>query len=223
MLLKKTEAMHVSRLTHGLMTAVLALSGAVGLAGCDGAGPGPASGAPKASYTAMDISGAGYAHELKLPDFDGHMRSLDEFKGKVVFVFFGFTQCPDVCPTTMATLAEVRRRLGADGTRLQGLFVTIDPDRDTPEVLKAYVRSLDETFLGLRGDATQTRDTAAEFKVYYQKVPTKDGKSYTMDHTAGAYIFDTQGRIRLFSRYGESPDALTKDIRQLLAEDPVKR
>lgn len=209
-----------------VLAVVLSLTGfSLALTGCDQAAA-PVGGAAKtASFKAMDISEAGYAHVLKLPDVDGKLRSLDEFKGKVVFVFFGFTQCPDVCPTTMATLAEVRRRLGPDGARLQGIFVSIDPERDTPEVLKAYVHAMDDSFIGLRGDAEQTREAATEFKIYYQKVPTKDGKSYTMDHTAGAYIFDTQGRVRLFSRYGESADALTGDIRQLLAEAaavPVK-
>jgi protein SCO1/2 len=165
-------------------------------------------------FNAVDITGADYAHKLSLPDFDGHERSLTDFKGKVVYVFFGFTQCPDVCPTTMAELAEVRRKLGADGKRVQGVFVTIDPERDTPSVLKAYLQAMDPSFIGLRGSLAQTEAVAREFKVFYQKVQTQSG--YTMDHTAGAFVFDPDGQVRLFARYGIGVDALTADIRQLL-------
>jgi protein SCO1/2 len=162
----------------------------------------------------VDITGAEYANAFTLPDFDGHTRSLADFKGKVVFVFFGYTQCPDVCPTTMAELAEVRRRLGPEGDKVQGVFVTVDPERDTPEILKAYLQGMDKTFVGLRGTADQTEAVTRAFKVFYQKVPTKDG--YTMDHTAGAYVFDPEGRIRLFVRYGMPVADLTSDLRQLL-------
>jgi protein SCO1/2 len=141
---------------------------------------------------------------------------LSDFKGKVVFVFFGFTQCPDVCPTTMAELAEVRKRLGAEGERLQGVFVTVDPERDTGPVLKAYLQGMDPSFVGLRGSLEQTEAVTREFKVFYQKVPTKNG-GYTMDHTAGAFVFDPDGQIRLFVRYGMGVDALTSDIKKLLA------
>ncbi len=185
--------------------------------GC-GDRPSGAAGAGKASFRSIDITGAEYARKLDLPDADGKVRSLTDFKGKVVVVFFGYTQCPDVCPTTMAELSQVRRALGADAPRLQGVFVTVDPDRDTPAVLKAYVDNFDAGFVGLRGSAEQTQQTAREFKVFYAKVPGKTESSYTVDHTAGAYIFDTQGRIRLFSRHGAGAKALEEDVRTLLGE-----
>ncbi|TAK93974.1 MAG: SCO family protein [Aquabacterium sp.] len=193
------------------------LAAAVSLTACDKAGKPAAIGTtPAAKFNSVDITGAKYARKLALTDFDGKPRQLSDFKGKVVFVFFGFTQCPDVCPTTMAELAEVRKRLGADGERLQGVFVTVDPERDTAEVLKAYLQSMDASFVGLRGSLAETEAVASEFKVFYQKVPTKSG-GYTMDHTAGAFVFDTDGQVRLFSRYGSKVDDLTADIKQLLA------
>ena len=189
-------------------------------AGCgEKAGSGAVSGGPKASFKSVDITGAEYARKLELPDADGKTRSLSEFKGKVVVVFFGFTQCPDVCPTTMAELAQVRRALGSEGEKLQGVFVTVDPERDTAAVLKAYLENFNAGFIGLRGSAEQTQATAREFKVFFVKNPGKTETSYTVDHTAGAYIFDTQGRIRLFSRYNSGgPKALEEDIRALLRE-----
>lgn len=194
---------------------LLALSASCLLVACDQNGSAKPQAAAK--FNGVDITGADYAQKLSLTDADGKQRSLADFKGKVVFVFFGFTQCPDVCPTTMAELAEVRRRLGADGSRVQGIFVTVDPERDTAPVLKAYVQAMDASFIGLRGSLTEVADAAREFKVFYQKVPTKDGKSYTMDHTAGAFVFDPQGQVRLFVRYGQGADALTADIKRLLA------
>jgi protein SCO1 len=193
-----------------------ALGGAVFLAGCDKPGAGPS--AAKPAFRSIDITGAEYARKLELPDADGKLRTLGDFKGQVVVVFFGYTQCPDVCPTTMAELAEVRRALGADGTRLQGVFVTVDPERDTPAVLKAYVENFGAGFVGLRGSAEQTQQVAREFKVFYAKAPGKTETSYTVDHTAGAYIFDTQGRVRLYSRYGAGPKAIEEDVRVLLGE-----
>jgi len=185
--------------------------------GC-GDKPAGAPAAPKASFHSIDITGAEYARKLEMPDAEGKPRSLADFKGKVVVVFFGYTQCPDVCPTTMAELSQVRRGLGTDGARLQGVFVTVDPERDTAAVLKAYVDNFDAGFVGLRGNADQTQQVAREFKVFYAKVPGKTESSYTVDHTAGAYIFDTQGRIRLFSRHGAGPKGLDEDIRALLRE-----
>ena len=177
------------------------------------------SGAPSApSFKAVDITGAEYARELQLPDADGKTRSLSEFKGQVVLVFFGFTQCPDVCPTTLLELATVKKALGPDGARVRGIFVTIDPERDTAEVLKAYVGSFGPDFIGLRGDAEQTKAAAKHFKVFYAKVPGKTEGSYTMDHTAGSYVFDAKGRVRLFTRYGTGAEALTHDLKVLLAE-----
>lgn len=170
------------------------------------------------SFKAIDITGAEYGRELNLTDADGQRRQLADFKGKVVVVFFGFTQCPDVCPTTMVELAQVKKALGADGDRVQGIFVTVDPERDTAAVLKAYVTNFSPDFVALRGTAEETQAAAKQFKVFYAKVPGKTPDSYTMDHTAGSYIIDTQGRIRLFTRYGSGADALTQDLKLLLAQ-----
>ena len=169
------------------------------------------------AFKGIDITGAEYAKELALTDPDGRRRSLAEFKGQIVVVFFGFTHCPDVCPTTMAELALVKRQLGADGQRLQAVFVTVDPERDTPELLKAYVTNFDPGFVALRGTPEETAAAAKHFKVFYAKVPGKTEGSYTVDHTAGAYVFDPQGRVRLFTRHGTGADALLHDIRILLA------
>jgi protein SCO1/2 len=173
---------------------------------------------PKASFNAVDITGADYANALDLPDADGRPRHLSDFKGKVTVVFFGYTQCPDVCPTTMVELAQVKKALGADGNRLQGVFVTVDPERDTPELLKAYVANFDPTFVALRGTPEQTKAAAKNFKVFYSKAPGRTEGSYTVDHTAGSFVFDTQGRVRLFARYGAGADALQADLKALLDE-----
>jgi protein SCO1/2 len=201
---------------YRLALLLCALSGALFVAGCDRPGAGPSGAKP--TFRSIDITGAEYARKLELPDADGRLRTLSDFKGQVVVVFFGYTQCPDVCPTTMAELAEVRRALGSDGPRLQGVFVTVDPDRDTAAVLKSYVENFGAGFAGLRGTAEQTQQVAREFKVFYAKAPGKTETSYTVDHTAGAYIFDTQGRVRLYSRYGAGPKALEEDVRALLRE-----
>lgn len=192
---------------------VVATSALPFLSGCDAPGTGGASSG--GSFKGVDITGASYAKGLQLKDFNGQVRSLAEFKGKVVFLFFGFTQCPDVCPTTMAELAEVRRRLGPDGEKVQGVFVTVDPERDTPELLKGYLGSMDPSFVGLTGTPDEIKAAAKEFKVFYQKVPTQNG-NYTIDHTAGAFVFDPSGQVRLFVRYGTPVDDLVSDIRQLL-------
>ena len=182
------------------------------LAGCD------LSSGPKRSFNGVDITGAEYAKELNLTDADGKARRLEDFKGKVTVVFFGFTQCPDVCPTTLLELAQVKKSLGADGQRVQGVFVTVDPERDTPELLKAYVANFGADFVALRGTPEETRTAAKNFKVFYNKAPGKTPTSYTIDHTAGSYVFDTQGRVRLFTRYGTGAEALASDLRILLAE-----
>ncbi|MCR5866925.1 MAG: SCO family protein [Aquincola tertiaricarbonis] len=189
-----------------------AAAAALLLAGCD-----KFSSTPKAAFTGVDITGADYAQKLSLKDPDGKQRSLDEFKGKVVVVFFGFTQCPDVCPTTMAELAEVKRSLGPDGDKVQGIFVSVDPERDTPELLKAYVANFDPGFVALRGTPEETKAAAREFKVFYTKVPGKTEGAYSVDHTAGSYLFDPQGKVRLFTRYGSGAQALASDIKALLA------
>ena len=195
--------------------ALATLAGAAAaLAGCDRLGLG----ASPPAFQGIDITGANYANALSLPDPEGRVRTLAEFKGKVGVVFFGFTQCPDVCPTTLAELAAAKRELGADGARVQGIFVTVDPARDTPEVLRAYVAAFDPSFVALRGSDEQTLATAKSFKVYYNKVEGRTPGSYTIDHTAGSYVFDAQGRVRLFTRHGTGQAALVSDLRRLLAE-----
>jgi protein SCO1 len=183
------------------------------LAGCDKLGLSAPGGTTK--FNGVDITGADYRYSL--PDTAGQLRTNADFKGKVTVVFFGYTQCPDVCPTTMAELAQIKKALGPDGARLQGVFITVDPERDTPEVLKAYVGAFDPGFAGLRGSPEQTKEVAKAFKVFYAKSPGKTEGSYTMDHTAGSYVFDTQGRVRLFERYGAGTEALAADIKALLA------
>lgn len=170
------------------------------------------------AFKSIDITGAEYGRELNLTDTDGRSRHLTDFKGKVVVVFFGFTQCPDVCPTTMLELAQVKKALGVDGDRVQGVFVTLDPERDTAAVLKAYVTNFSPDFVALRGTVDETQSAAKQFKVFYAKVPGKTPESYTLDHTAGSYIIDSKGRIRLFTRYGSGAEALTHDLRILLAQ-----
>ncbi|WP_119352776.1 SCO family protein [Azohydromonas sediminis] len=207
----------ISRRAFGVAAALTAL---FTLAGCDRVPglAGVAGSGGKSSFKAIDITGADYGRELSLTDTEGRRRTLADFRGKIVVLFFGFTHCPDVCPTTMVELAEAKRQLGADGERIQGIFVTIDPERDTPELLKAYVSNFDPSFVALRGDAEETKKAAREFKVFYAKVPGKTPDSYTMDHTAGSYVIDAQGRLRLFTRYGSGVQALVDDLKLLLAE-----
>jgi len=172
----------------------------------------------KPSFTAIDVTGADYAKDFELTDHNGQVRHLTDFAGKIVVVFFGYTQCPDFCPTTMTELLEVKKALGKDGERLQVLFVTVDPARDTPEVLKAYVGNFDPKFLGVYTTPDKLAALAKDFKAYYKKVDGKTPTSYTMDHSAGSYVYDTQGRLRLFTRYGSGVPALTQDIAQLLKQ-----
>jgi len=171
-----------------------------------------------AQFTAIDVTGADYAKDFALTDHNGQSRSLKDFRGKVVVMFFGYTQCPDVCPTSLSELAEVKKLLGADGGKLQGLFVTVDPQRDTPEVLKAYMGNFDPEFLALYTSPEQLTVLAKDYKVYFKKVEGKTPTSYTMDHSAGNYIYDTQGRLRLYTRYGSGAPAMAADIKLLLAE-----
>ena len=198
------------RLTLAFAAALSALA----LAGCDRSAPA----APAHHFNAVDLTGASYAQQFSLPDFDGKVRTLADFKGKVTAVFFGYTQCPDACPTTMAELAGIEKTLGADAARVQVVFITVDPSRDTAALLKSYVTNFNPGFLALRGDEAQTQAVAKEFKVFYEKVPGKTATDYSIDHTAGTYIFDTQGRIRLFARQNMDPDQLTGDLKALLAE-----
>ena len=171
-------------------------------------------------FQLTDVTGASFGKTFELTDHNGVRRTLADFKGKAVVVFFGFTHCPEACPTTMVELATVTRELGADAGRVQVVFITVDPERDTPEVLRKYVPAFDASFLGLYGTAEETARTAKEFKVYFQK-QQQPGGSYTLDHSAGTFVFDKAGRLRLFAQYGAGAKSLLHDIRLLLAEQPA--
>ncbi|MDT3670652.1 MAG: SCO family protein [Aromatoleum sp.] len=191
------------------MFRTLVVAAALALAAC--------SGPPAPTFHATDITGAEYGRTLALTDHNGKPRTLDDFRGKVVTVFFGYTQCPDVCPTTLTTMSEVMRRLGPDADRVQVLFVTVDPERDTQALLANYVPAFDARFLGLRGSVDETAAVAKDFRTFYQKSGDTSGPNYTVDHAAGTYIFDPQGRVRLYVKHGETAENITADIRALLA------
>jgi protein SCO1/2 len=184
-----------------------ALCAALLLAACSPDGP---------KFKSSDVTGSWFGREFTLTDQSGKTRTLADFRGKAVVVFFGYTQCPDVCPTTMTTLAEAMKLLGPDADKVQVVFITVDPDRDTQALLAEYVPAFDKRFLGLRGDAAATERVAKEFKVIYHKQPGPTPGSYTVDHSAGVFMFDPQGRLRLYARHGEGPDALAGDLRELL-------
>lgn len=188
-------------------TAALSLTAGFALNGCT---PRP----PK--FESTDITGAEYAKDFRLTDHFGNLRTMADFQGKVVVIFFGFTQCPDVCPTSMSTMAGVKELLGDLGSQLQVLFITVDPERDTARLLSEYMGNFDPTFLALRPEPSQLKGLAEDFKVYYRKVPGKTPTSYTMDHSAGKYIFDTKGKVRLFSSYGTEAKVIASDIKKLL-------
>jgi protein SCO1/2 len=189
-----------------LAVSVLAAAMALGLSACT----------KPPSFQNTDVTGLQYAHDFALTDHTGKPRTLADFKGKVVLVFFGYTQCPDVCPTTMVELANVMKELGPQADQVQVLFITVDPERDTQELLAQYVPAFDKRFLGLRGDAAATAAVAKEFKVFYAKVPGKEPGSYSMDHTAGSYVFDKDGKVRLFVRHGSGAAPIVHDLKQLL-------
>ncbi len=198
----------VRRALRGLAVAAVPALLAL-LAGCS-------SGPDAPTFKASDVTGTSYGRDFALNDHHGKPRTLADFRGKVVVLFFGYTQCPDVCPTTLAELAEVMRQLGPDAARVQVLFATIDPERDTTELLAQYVPAFNPTFLGLRGDADATARTAKEFRVFYQKQPGRTPDTYTMDHSAGTFVFDPQGRLRVYVSYGQGPEVFVHDIRELL-------
>lgn len=199
-----------------LLAALLLLAA---LAGCSDRGGDrqAAASSSQSQFRNTDVTGLGYAHDFALTDHNGRPRTLADFRGKAVVVFFGYTHCPDVCPTTMAEMAGVMKELGPQADRVQVLFITLDPERDTPAVLKAYVPAFDPRFLGLSGTPEQIDKVAKEFRVFYQKVPGKEPGSYTLDHTAGSYVFDPQGRVRLFVRHGQGPEPVAHDLKLLLA------
>jgi protein SCO1/2 len=184
-----------------------AIALAASLLACTAGGP---------QFKASDISGSSFGRDFELRDPQGSTRRLADFRGKAVVVFFGYTQCPDVCPTTLASLAEAMKQLGPDADRVQVLFITVDPERDTPALLAQYVPAFDPRFLGLYGDAEATARTAKEFKIIYQKVPGSSAGTYTMDHSAGTYVFDPQGRLRLYVANGQGADVFAHDLRELL-------
>jgi protein SCO1/2 len=190
---------------------LLALAAACGLSACDKLSTKPP------SFQNTDVTGLPYASGFSLTDHTGKPRTLADYKGKVVVMFFGYTQCPDVCPTTMAEMASVMKELGPKADQVQVLFVTVDPERDTKELLAQYVPAFDQRFVGLYGDAAQTAAVAKEFKVFYSKVPGKEPGSYSMDHTAGSYVFDKEGKVRLFLRHGQGAGPIVHDLRQLLS------
>ncbi len=199
-------------LTPLIRAMVVALAATLALVACDNKPP-----APKAAFTNTDITGIDYAQGFELTDHTGQKRTLADYKGKVVVVFFGFTHCPDVCPTTLAEMAAVKKELGADGDKLQVLFVTVDPERDTQQALADFVPAFDPSFVGLYGNAEQTARLQKEFKLFVQKVANKQGGGYSVDHTAGSYVYDPQGRIRLFVRSGQGPQTVLSDIKLILA------
>ncbi|MDO4723212.1 MAG: SCO family protein [Comamonadaceae bacterium] len=192
-----------------LLAAALAGAALLGLAGCTGS-------EPAAKFHTLDISGVDYAKGFSMPDAHGQQRSLADFAGKVVFVYFGFAQCPDICPTTMLEMAEVKKLLGEDGDKLQIVFVTVDPERDTPEVMRAYMESFDPQAVALVGSAEQVAAMARDFKVFYEKKPGGTPDTYTIDHSASGYMYDPQGRLRLYVRYGTPVDQIAADARLLL-------
>ena len=171
----------------------------------------------KPTFLSTDITGATFGKEFKLTDHTGVTRTLADFKGKAVVLFFGYTHCPDICPATMAELASTMQKLGKDAARVQVLFVTVDPERDTPDTLKQYLSAFNPTFLGLYGDTQATKDIAAEFKIVYQKQAGTVPDHHTMDHSSGIYIFDPKGQLRLYaSGSGHGGDILARDIEELL-------
>jgi protein SCO1/2 len=167
-------------------------------------------------FRGTDVTGADFGKELALTGHDGKPRSLADFRGKVVVLFFGYTHCPDICPSTLADMAAVMKQLGSDAARVQVLFVTLDPERDTPDVLANYAPAFDPGFLGLYGDAAATQRAAKEFKIFYEKRPGGAPGAYTVDHSAQSYVLDAQGRLRLFVRHERMAQDLAEDLRVLL-------
>lgn len=198
-----------------LGAATLTLSAAALLGACSKDGP---------TFRGVDISGANYARDFALTDHHGQLRHLQDFRGKVVVVFFGYTQCPDVCPTSLQELAQAKELLGPEGERLQGIFISLDPVRDQPEMLKAYMANFDSSFLALRPTPEQLPALAKDFKIYYKKVDGPTPTSYTLDHSAGSYLYDPAGNLRVYARYGSGAQALAADARSLLqAETSTRR
>ncbi|MCB1908700.1 MAG: SCO family protein [Rhodocyclaceae bacterium] len=195
----------MGRLLAALLAACL-------LCACD-AGP------RQPGFNGTDITGADYAKDFSLTDTQGRRRNLADFAGRAVAVFFGYTQCPDVCPTTLSQMAAVMELLGDDADRLQVVFITVDPERDTPALLADYVPMFDARFIALYGSVAETRQVTRDFRVFYRKSGDVSANRYTVDHSAGLYLFDPSGRLRLFFRHGEAPERIAADVRRLLAGD----
>ena len=189
------------------MLCTLAAGLLVALCGCGDDAP---------SFNGVDVTGADWGRGFSLQDPDGRTRTLVDFRGKYVLLFFGYTQCPDVCPTALARAKEVKGLLGADGERVQVIFVTVDPERDTPELMREYTAAFDPSFLGLRADAEGTKRVASEFKVYYEKAPA--GASYTVNHSALTYVFDAQGHLRLALQHSQTAEQYAADLRTLMKQ-----
>jgi len=167
-------------------------------------------------FQATDITGAAFARDFRLTDHNGRILTLADFRGKVVAIFFGYTHCPDVCPTTLSDFAAALKLLGEQAGRVQVIFVTLDPQRDTPEILKQFVPAFNPSFLGMYTDADTLKGLAKEYKVVYQKTSVKAADDYLIDHSAGTYIYDPRGHLRLLMPYGSSPDAIAHDLKALL-------
>lgn len=189
------------------MVRLLLLTLALLLAGCDS----------RPQFVNTDISEADYARDFALTDHAGKPRTMADFRGKAVVIFFGYTQCPDVCPTTMTGMAEAMKLLGGDAAKVQVLFVTVDPERDTQQLLAQYVPVFNPSFLGLYADAQTIARTAQEFRVFYKKQPGSTPTTYTVDHSAGSYVYDPQGRLRLYIKHGEKPEVIANDLKLLIA------
>ena len=169
-------------------------------------------------FISADISGVDFGRNWMLTDHNGKNRTLDDFKGKAVVLFFGYTHCPDVCPTTLSDMAQALNKMGKEADKVQVLFVTVDPARDTQALLAKYVPAFNPGFLGLYGDEAATAQIAKEFHAYYQKQQGKNEQSYNVDHTSGSFVFDPSGKLRIFIKYGLKAESIAHDLRALLAE-----
>lgn len=190
-------------------TSAIALASGGLLGGCSQDAP---------QFRGVNITGADYARDFALTDHHGQPRRLQDFRGKVVIVFFGYTQCPDVCPTSLQELAQAKELLGPEGDKLQGIFISVDPERDQPEMLKAYMTNFDPSFIALRPTPEQLPALTKDFKIYYKKVDGPTPTSYTLDHSAGSYLYDPAGQLRVYARYGSGAQALADDVRILLQQ-----
>lgn len=201
------NSMNSRRMTAAPTRRALLLGGLALLAGCDHK--------PRTAFKGVDLTEVSYGRDFQLKDAQGRVHTLADYRGKVVLLHFGFTMCPDACPTALTRAAQIRSMLGADADKLQVLFVTLDPARDTPEVISAYTAAFDPSFVGLSGDAEVTKRVAEHFRIIYRKVPT--GDSYTLDHSTLAYAFDPEGHLRLALRHSQAPEDCVHDLRQIMA------